>query len=338
MTVGLEEIRHAAERIAGKAVRTPLLEAPLLDQRLGCRVLVKAESLQLTGSFKFRGAYNRIAQLTRQELDRGVVAYSTGNHAQGVAAAARTAGTSAVIVVPNDIPAIKKRNTQSWGAELAYYQREVEDRVAIAAAIADERHAVIVPPFDDDRIIAGQGTIGLELVEQAGALGVTLDAVVIPCGGGGLSAGIATAVKALSPETRIYLVEPSNYDDTLRSMAAGDRIANDLGPGHGTTICDALTAEIPGELTFPINQRLADGVLAIDDNLVAEGLYAAFADLNLVLEPSGAIALAALVTGALGQEFDVSGKSIAVIGSGGNVDPLTYRDALQNGAARMSAR
>ena len=338
MTVGLEEIRQAAERIAGKAVRTPLLEAPLLDQRLGCRVLVKAESLQLTGSFKFRGAYNRIAQLTRQELDRGVVAYSTGNHAQGVAAAARTAGTSAVIVVPNDIPAIKKRNTQSWGAELAYYQREVEDRVAIAAAIADERHAVIVPPFDDDRIIAGQGTIGLELVEQAGALGVTLDAVVIPCGGGGLSAGIATAVKALSPETRIYLVEPSNYDDTLRSMAAGDRIANDLGPGHGTTICDALTAEMPGELTFPINQRLADGVLAIDDDLVAEGLYAAFADLKLVLEPSGAIALAALVTGALGQEFDVSGKSIAVISSGGNVDPLTYRDALQKGAARMSAR
>ncbi|MFB3054692.1 MAG: threonine/serine dehydratase [Alphaproteobacteria bacterium] len=338
MTVGLEEIRQAAERIAGKAVRTPLLEAPLLDQRLGCRVLVKAESLQLTGSFKFRGAYNRIAQLTRQELDRGVVAYSTGNHAQGVAAAAHTAGTSAVIVVPNDIPAIKKRNTQSWGAELAYYQREVEDRVAIAAAIADERHAVIVPPFDDDRIIAGQGTIGLELVEQAGALGVTLDAVVIPCGGGGLSAGIATAVKALSPETRIYLVEPSNYDDTLRSMAAGDRIANDLGPGHGTTICDALTTEMPGELTFPINQRLADGVLAIDDDLVAEGLYAAFADLKLVLEPSGAIALAALVTGALGQEFDVSGKSIAVIGSGGNVDPLTYRDALQKGAQRLSAQ
>ncbi|MEE8284132.1 MAG: threonine/serine dehydratase [Alphaproteobacteria bacterium] len=338
MTVGLEEIRHAAERIAGKAVRTPLLGAPLLDQRLGCRVLVKAESLQLTGSFKFRGAYNRIAQLTRQERDRGVVAYSTGNHAQGVAAAARTAGTHAVIVVPNDIPAIKKRNTQSWGAELAFYERDVEDRVAIAKAIADERHAVIVPPFDDDRIIAGQGTIGLELAEQAEALGVTLDAVVIPCGGGGLSAGIATAVKALSPETRIYLVEPSNYDDTLRSMAAGDRIANDLGPGHGTTICDALTAEIPGELTFPINQRLADGVLAIDDNLVADGLYAAFADLKLVLEPSGAIALAALVTGALGQEFDVSGKSIAVIGSGGNVDPLTYRDALQKGAQRLSAQ
>ncbi len=337
MTVDLEAIRQAAERIAGKAVRTPVLEAPLLDERVGCRVLVKAEALQLTGSFKFRGAYNRISQLTRQELDRGVVAYSTGNHAQGVAAAARYAGAAAVIVVPNDIPAIKKRNTQSWGAELAFYERDVEDRVAVATAIADERNAVIVPPFDDYRIIAGQGTIGLELVEQAGALGAALDAVVIPCGGGGLSAGIATAVKALSPETRIFLAEPSNYDDTRRSMAAGVRIANDLGPGHGTTFCDALTAQIPGELTFPINQRLVEGVLAIGDDVVAEGLYAAFADLKLVLEPSGAIALAALVSGGLAQEFDVSGKTVAVICSGGNVDPLTYRDALQKGAARLSA-
>jgi threonine dehydratase len=333
MTVSLEEIGQAAKRINGKAVRTPLLEAPLLNERVGCRVLVKAESLQLTGSFKFRGAYNRISQ---QELDRGVVAYSTGNHAQGVAAAARYAGTGAIIVVPNDIPAIKKRNTQSWGAELAFYERGVEDRVAVAAAIADERNAVIVPPFDDPRIIAGQGTIGLELVEQAGAMGAALDAVVIPCGGGGLSAGISTAVKALSPETRIFLAEPSTYDDTRQSMAAGERIANDLGPGHGTTFCDALTAEIPGELTFPINQRLADGVLAIGDELVTEGLFAGFADLKLVLEPSGAIALAALVSGALGQEFDTSGKTIAVIASGGNVDPLTYRDALQKGAARLS--
>ncbi|MCH8916750.1 MAG: threonine/serine dehydratase [Alphaproteobacteria bacterium] len=335
MTVGLEEIRQAAARIAGKAVRTPMLEAPLLNQRAGCRVLVKAESLQLTGSFKFRGAYNRIAQLTRQERGRGVVAYSTGNHAQGVAAAARSVGTAAIIVVPNDIPAIKKANTLSWGAELAFYERGVEDRVAVAEAIADKRRAVIVPPFDDDRVIAGQGTIGLELVDQAAALGVALDAVVIPCGGGGLSAGIATAVKALSPETRIFLVEPINYDDTLRSMAAGDRVAND--PGHGTTFCDALTAEMPGELTFAINQRLADGVLAIDDDRVADGLYAAFADLKLVVEPSGAIALAALVTGALGQEFDVAGKTIAVIASGGNVDPLAYRDALQKAAARRRA-
>jgi threonine dehydratase len=335
MGVSLEEIDQAAKRIAGKALCTPLLEAPLLNERVGCRVLVKAESLQLTGSFKFRGAYNRISQLTRQERDRGVVAYSTGNHAQGVAAAARTAGTGAVIVVPNDIPAIKKRNTQSWGAELAFYERDVEDRVAIATAIADERNATIVPPFDDYRIIAGQGTIGLELVDQARAMGAALDAVVIPCGGGGLSAGISTAVKALSPETRIFLAEPSNYDDTRQSMAAGERIANDLAPGHGTTFCDALTAQIPGELTFAINQRLVDGVLALDDDLVTEGLYTAFADLKLVLEPSGAIALAALVSGALAQEFDTSGKSIAVIGSGGNVDPLTYRDALEKGAARL---
>ncbi len=337
MSVSLEDIRQAAERIAGRAVRTPLLESPLLNDRLGCRVLVKAEALQLTGSFKFRGATNLISQLTRQELDRGVVAYSSGNHAQGVAAAARYAGASATIVVPKDIPAIKKHNTQAWGAELAYYQRDVDDRVAVAQAIADEHNSVVVPPFDDYRIIAGQGTIGLELIEQAEALGAPLDAVVIPCGGGGLSAGISTAVKALSPKTQIFMAEPANYDDTLRSMDAGQRVSNDLGPGHGTTTCDALTAPTPGELTFPINQRLTDGVLALSDDQVADGLYTAFADLKLVVEPSGAIALATLVTGALNRELAISGKTIAVIASGGNVDPLTYRETLQKGAARLGA-
>jgi len=337
MTMGLEEIDLAAKHIVGKAIRTPLLEAPLLNERMGCRVLVKAEALQLTGSFKFRGAYNRISQLTHQELSNGVVAYSTGNHAQAVAAAARYAGTSAIVVVPNDIPTIKKLNIQIWGAELVFYEREVEDRVAVATAIANERNAIIVPPFDDNQIIAGQGTIGLELIEQAASVGAMIDAVVIPCGGGGLSAGIGTAVKALSPKTQIFLVEPINYDDTRQSMAKGDRIANDLSLGHRTTFCDALTASIPGELTFPINQCLADGVLVISDDLVTEGLYAAFADLKLVLEPSGAIALAALVSGILELKFNTSGNTIAIIASGGNVDPLTYWDALQKGAARLRA-
>lgn len=332
MTVGLDEIKQAAARIAGKAVRTPLLEAQLLNERLGCRVLVKAESLQLTGSFKFRGAYNRIIQLTRQELDCGVVAYSTGNHAQGVAAAARHAGTNATIVVPTDIPEIKKRNTESWGAELAFYRRDKDDRATVAMAIARDRNAVVVPPFDDFHIIAGQGTVGLELVEQAEELGAPLDAIVIPCGGGGLSAGIGTAVNALSPKTKIFLAEPSNFDDTARSLAAGERVANGSSSAQGATICDALTTLMPGELTFPINQRLADGALLVNDDSVAEGLYRAFADLKLVLEPSGALALSSVVSGALSQEYEIKGKTVAVIASGGNADPVTYCDALNKGA------
>ncbi|MDX1484261.1 MAG: threonine/serine dehydratase [Alphaproteobacteria bacterium] len=334
MTVELEQIEQAAARIGGRAIRTPLMEAPLLNDRLGCRVLLKAEALQVTGSFKFRGAFNAISQLAPGERERGVVAYSSGNHAQGVAAAAHYAGIGATIVVPDDIPEIKKHNTRSWGAELVFYRRESEDRAAIAEAIAADTGATIVPPFDDYRIIAGQGTVGLELVEQAGSLGASADAVLVPCGGGGLTAGIATAVKALSPETKIFMVEPVGYDDTKRSFAAGERRAVDLGPGHPATLCDALMAPMPGELTFPINRRLVDGVLAIDDDTVCHGLYTAFAEFKLVLEPAGAIALAALVSGALAEEFDAAGKTIVAIGSGGNVDAATYADALKRGAAR----
>ncbi len=330
MSVGIDDIRMAAARINGKAVLTPLLEAPLLNERMGCRVLIKPESLQLTGSFKFRGAYNRISQLNPDDLARGVVAYSSGNHAQGVAAAARLTGTAATIVMPHDAPAIKKRNTESWGAEIVIYDRDGEDRVAIGEAIAEEKNAVIVPPFDDYRVMAGQGTVGLELVEQAEALGTKLDALLIPCGGGGLTAGVATAIKALSPATRVFTVEPEKYDDTRRSLAAGERIANKT-VGQGASFCDALTAPIPGELTFAINQRLVDGAISIADEAVCEGLYAAFLNFKLVLEPSGAIALAALVSGALSGTFDPAGKTIAVIASGGNVDHVTYQKALQTG-------
>ncbi len=336
MTLTLNDIKDAARRIKGTAVRTPLLEAPLLNDRVGCRILMKAECLQLTGSFKFRGAYNCISQLTTAERSQGVVAYSTGNHAQGVAAAARLAATGAVIVVPKDIPQIKKRNTEAWGAELAFYDRDSEDRVAVAKTIVAERGGTIVPPFDDYRIMAGQGTIGLELIEQAQERGTEIDVVLIPCGGGGLTAGIATAVTALSPATKIFMVEPVHYDDTKRSMDAGHRVANDLGPGHGTTFCDALTAPTPGELTFPINQRLVDGVIALDDETICDGLYTGFADLKLALEPSGAIALAAVVSGAVGKHMDLAGKTVAVIGSGGNVDSDTFREALTTGAAKAA--
>lgn len=337
MTLTIEDIRQAAVRIEGKAVKTPLLESPLLNDRLGCRVLVKAECLQRTGSFKFRGAYNRISQLTADEIDRGVVAYSSGNHAQGVAAAARLMGAKAVIVVPEDIPAIKRRNTEAWGAELAYYDRMTDDRVAVAEAIAEDRGAVIVPPYDDYRVMAGQGTIGLELCAQAREMGEPPDAVLIPCGGGGLTAGIATAVKAAHPECRVFTVEPEGFDDTARSIAAGERLANAPAPGGAATFCDALAAAMPGALTFPINRVLTDGALVLDDGTVCDGIYAAFTEFKLVLEPSGAIALAALLSGALSDAFDAAGKTIAVVASGGNVDPHTYTDALGTGAERAAA-
>lgn len=335
LTVTIDDIRAAAGRIVGRAVLTPLLESPLLNDRLGCRVLVKAENLQLTGSFKFRGAYNRIAQLDRATASKGVVAYSTGNHAQGVAAAARAAGIGAVIVIPEDAPAIKKANTRAWGAELAFYDRDTGDRVAIAEKIAAERGgAALVPPYDHEHVIAGQGTIGLEIMAQAEAMGARPDMVVIPCGGGGLTAGIATAIKASAAGVEVFMAEPAAYDDTRRSFAAGERLGVDLSPGHATTFCDALTAPMPGAITFPINRKLVSGVLTQSDDEVCRGLYAAFADLKLVLEPSGAIGLAAIVNGALGRLREIKGKTVVAVASGGNVDAAIFSDALRRGAPK----
>lgn len=337
MSVTLDDIRAAARRLDGSAIRTPLLESPLLNDRLGCRLLVKAECLQLTGSFKFRGAFNRISQLDDATRAKGVVAYSTGNHAQGVAAAAKSAGAQAVIVLPEDAPEVKKRNTRAWGAELVFYNRDTDDRAAIAEGIACERGgAALVPPYDHEHVIAGQGTIGLEILEQTEALGIRPDAVVIPCGGGGLTAGISTAIKALCPDTLIFMAEPAAYDDTARSFAAGKRVGVDLTPGHATTFCDALTAPMPGEITFPINRTNVSGVMVQTDDEVCRGLHAAFNDLKIVLEPSGAIALAAVVNGALGTSSfgDIQGRTIVVVASGGNVDAGTFSDALKKGAPR----
>ncbi len=332
MPITIDDIRDAAARLAGKAVLTPLLESPLLNERLRCRVLVKAECLQLTGTFKFRGAYNRVSRLDATALERGVAAFSSGNHAQGVAAAAKACGTRALIVVPKDTPAIKIENTKAWGAELAYYDRETEDRVAITEKLAAERGMAIVPPYDHEQVIAGQGTIGLEVVHQLEELGLAADALVIPCGGGGLSAGISTAVKALSPATDIFLAEPAAFDDTRRSLAGGERVAIDPRTAH--TICDALAAPTPGEITFAINRRLATGAVALSDDDACRGLYAAFRDLKLVLEPSGAVALAAVTTGALEAQtgFATTGRTIVVIASGGNVDGTAYGEMLKRGA------
>jgi threonine dehydratase len=242
MSVTVADIEAAAGRLAGHAVVTPLIESPALNERLGGRVLIKPETLQRVGAFKFRGAYNRLVQLTPQERKGGVVAFSSGNHAQGVALAARLLGMPAVIVMPADAPAVKVEATRGYGAEIRLYDRLTEDREAIAAQIAAERGAVVVPAFDDPHVIAGQGTVGLELARQAKALGATLDLVLCPVGGGGLVAGVSTALKALSPSTRIIGVEPALFDDTARSLAAGARIT--LTP-TARSLCDALESPAP---------------------------------------------------------------------------------------------
>lgn len=320
MSVTLADIEAAAGRIRGRAVRTPLLEARAASEATGGRIFVKPEVLQRTGSFKFRGAMSRMTLLDAGERKRGVVAYSSGNHAQAVAAAARDLGSSAVIVMPADAPKLKIENTKGYGAEVVLYDRFTQDRVAIGKKIAGDRGLTLVPPFDDYRIIAGQGTAGLEMVQDAKAQGITFDAVLVPCSGGGLTAGIASAFAELSPRTQVYGVEPAAFDDTARSLAAGKRVAN---TGTTASICDALMTEMPGELTFPIVQRLVKALSVTDDEAL-RAMAHAFYQLKLVVEPGGAAAFAAL----LSNKIDARGKTIAVVLSGGNVDAEIYRRAL----------
>ncbi len=315
------DVEAAAERLAGHAVLTPLVESPLLNERLGARVLVKAEPLQRTGSFKFRGAYNNISQLGDAERKHGVVAYSSGNHAQATAAAARQAGIDAVMVMPDDAPRIKIDNTRAWGAEVVLYERASRVREEVAKQIAAQRGATVVPPFDHPWTIAGQGTVGLEIAAQAAALGAELDAVLVPCSGGGLIAGCALALAERAPGTALYAVEPEGFDDTARSLAAGSR--QEARPG-ARSFCDALLAPTPGELTFAINREHLAGGLAVSDDEVAQAMRLAFVYLKLVIEPGGATALAALASGKL----DCRGKTVAVVASGGNVDAETFRDAI----------
>lgn len=314
-------VEDAARLIAAHASVTPLLESPLLNARLGGRLLVKAEPLQRTGSFKFRGAYNRIARLGAAERRQGVVAFSSGNHAQGVAAAAQLVGAPAVIVMPSDAPAIKVANTRAYGAEVVTYDRQHEDREAIGRRIRDERGATLVPPYDDPYIIAGQGTVGLEIARQAEAAGIAVDAVAACASGGGLVAGIALALARTSPGTAVHVCEPAGFDDHARSLAGGTRVAN--APG-AQSICDALLAATPGEITFSINRRLLQSGIAVSDDDVLRAMGVAFRDLKLVVEPGGAVALAAALTGKL----PVAGRTVVVVCSGGNVDPATFARAL----------
>ena len=320
-TVTFADIEAAAARLDGLAVRTPLIESPALNAELGARILLKPETLQRGGAFKFRGAMNRIAQLDEAARRWGVVACSSGNHAQGVALAARMVGAPAVIVMPADAPAMKVANTREYGAEVVHYDRYSEDREAITNAIAGDRGMTIVWPFDDPDVIAGQGTVGLEMVQQARAMGVELTSVLTPVGGGGLAAGVSTAVKALSPRTSVLGVEPAAFDDTRRSLDSGRRERIDPA---ARSICDALQSPSPGAITFPINQRTLDGVATVTDAEVAEAIRYAYTTLKLVVEPGGVVGLAALLSGVI----DVEDVTIGVVLSGGNIDPGLFASIL----------
>ena len=307
------DIDAAARVLAPHAVRTPLLSSPALDERLGAKVFFKPEMLQRTGSFKFRGAFNKLSSIPQAARNGGVVAFSSGNHAQGVAAAARILGMRATIVMPADAPASKRERTKGYGAEVVLYDRDREDREAIARDIAGQRGATLVPPYDDPKIIAGQGTVGREIAEDIAAANSSPDIVIAPASGGGLIAGIATAVKARFPQAAVMCAEPEGFDDHARSLRAGHREAHDA---KGRTICDALMALIPGEITFAINGRLlAQGIVASDAE-VGTAMAFAFRELKLVVEPGGAVALAALLAG----RIEARGKTIVIVLSGGNVD------------------
>lgn len=315
------DIEDAAARLTGVVVETPLLRSTTLDALTGGRILLKAEPLQRTGSFKLRGAYNHMSRMSASDRKRGVVAFSSGNHAQAVAAAAQALGIGATIVMPADAPAIKRDNTISFGAEVVSYDRASESREAIADDIARTTGATLVRPYDDRYVIAGQGTVGLEIARQVDRLDMAPDAVLVPCGGGGLVAGTALAVKQRFPGTDVHSVEPTDYDDTARSLAAGKRVT---ATPNGRSICDALLVPTPGALTFALNRQQLGIGLTVGDDAVRHAMRLAFEALKIVVEPGGAVALAALLDGA----YDARGKTVVAVLSGGNVDADVFRDAL----------
>ena len=322
MTIGFEDIQLAAQRLDGVAIRTPLLRSSLLNERLNAEIYIKPENLQHIGAFKFRGAYNRLCQFSSEEKSRGVVAFSSGNHAQGIAYAAQLLGINATIVMPSDAPLIKKEGTERLGATIRLYDRETESREELADEIAATTGAVLVPAFDDWDIIAGQGTCGLEIMQQLQQLGKVPDSVLSPCGGGGLLAGISTAVKAGNTQTRVYGVEPEYYNDSYLSKRAGERVR--INPQEKTS-CDALMATTPGELTWSVNCETVDDFLLVSEDDVAHAISFAFRYLKLVVEPGGVVALAAL----LQNKLDIAGKTVAIILSGGNVDRQTFSECLE---------
>lgn len=308
----IDDVRSAADLIAGLAVRTPLVGSPDLDARVGRRVLLKLETLQRTGSFKYRGAMTFLARLGHPGREKGVVAYSSGNHAQAVAAAAFHYGVLATIVMPSDAPVAKKAGTRSRGAEIVEYDRSSDDREAIAAEIAASTGAAIVPPYEHAWTISGQGTCGLEIAEQCRALGVEAPVVLVPAGGGGLTAGIALALSGDLPDAVVYTVEPEDFDDYARSLEAGERLAVERPTG---SVCDALLAPTPGAIGFEINRRLVRGGETVSDDEALAAVRYALETLKLVVEPGGAVALALALSGRAPGE-----GPLVVVLSGGNVD------------------
>ncbi len=314
LAINIDDIRAAAERLAPVVVRTPMLESPYLNEIAGKRVLIKAEVLQRTGSFKFRGAWSAMSALPDPVRARGVIAYSSGNHAQGIAHAASLYGIPSVVVMPADSPRVKLNNTRALGASVITYDRaNGESREAAGEALAKERGLTLIRPYDEPMVMAGQGTCGLEIAEQAAHLGVTQADVLVCCGGGGLSSGVAIALQAEAPGLRVRPVEPVNADDTCRSLLAGKRLSNDAQPD---TFCDAIVTPMPGELTFPVLQQLAGPGVCVDDDAVLHAMGLALMRLKLVVEPGGAVALAAALNPSTCQD-----DAIICIATGGNVDP-----------------
>ncbi|QQA43483.1 threonine/serine dehydratase [Pelagovum pacificum] len=320
--MNIDMIRAAAGRIAGKARRTPLLSSPFLDEIAGRRVFVKAECLQHTGSFKFRGAYAAISAIPEATRAAGILAYSSGNHAQGVALAAKMHGVSSVIVMPSDAPALKLANTAAYGAEVVTYDRDKESREEIGSALAEDRGLTLVRPYDEPEVIAGQGTTGLEIAEDAAALGISRADVMVCCGGGGLTSGIALALEAEAPGLRVRPAEPEGFDDVTRSLEAHEVQTNDRLSG---SICDAIVTPAPGKLTFPILDRLAGPGLVVSDEEALRAVALAFQRLKIVVEPGGAVALAA----ALFRPDAFEGDAVFAVTTGGNIDAATFARALE---------
>jgi len=314
-------VRAAAERIKGAAIATPLLENEWLNERAGGRVLMKAETLQHGGSFKFRGAMNRLTKLTPEERNRGVLAWSSGNHAQGVARAARLFGMRSVIVMPQDAPALKVAQVKAYGGEIVFFDRYTEDREAIGRRIAEEEGMALAPSYDHVDIIEGQGTLALEAVAQAAAIGAAFDAFVICCGGGGMTSGCATILEEISPKTEVHIAEPEGFDETWASIRAGRKLKADISR---KTLCDALATATPGDITFPVMQRLVRGGYSVSDDEVSETIAWAFKYLKLVLEPGGAAALAAVYH----RKIRGDGRTIGLTLSGGNIDPSLFATIL----------
>jgi threonine dehydratase len=315
------DVRAAAARIAPHVVRTPMLRHRRLDEVTGGTILVKPEPLQRTGSFKLRGATNAALRLSDAARAGGVVTHSSGNHGQAVACAAAMLGIRALVAMPQDAPAIKVEATRRWGAELTFFDRRSTDRETLADRLAAERGGTVLPPFDHPDVIAGQGTLALELIEDASEAGLALDALAVCTGGGGLIAGCALAAEGASPSTQIWAVEPEGWDDTRRSLEAGERIAND---GQGSTLCDALLSMRPGALTFTVNRPRLAGAVVVTRAEVFAAMRFAFEHLKIVAEPGGAVALAAVLAG----KVDARGRTVGVVISGGNVDPAVFAEAL----------